>query len=155
DSDHQPGRGLASSAAASRPAILSMHAGSILWGVYGMGGHREGAGTTRDATRTRMGNHIAQPVFWVTVAFGCLLFLIYPFIDLRRSHPSPGRLLIALAGMAVYVGIYLWLMLHGPFGDALSPSAVRSHVLLLVTLVAAVIFLTVTYGVTWAWFVLY
>jgi two-component system sensor histidine kinase DesK len=58
--------------------------------------------------------------------------------------------------MVTFVGIYLRLMLHEPFSaEPLSAAEVRRHVLLLIVIVLIVLFLTITYGVNWVWFVLY
>lgn len=116
------------------------------------------AAPDRDAFRARgvATERIAPLAFWVFVALGCLLFLFYPLHDLLRGHPTPGRLFVALAGTATFVGIYLWLMLHEPFGaESLSAPEVRRYVLLLAVIAAVVLFLTVTYGGDWVWFVLY
>jgi len=93
---------------------------------------------------------------WRIATVSCLLFLIYPLRELLGMPPAPARLFVALAGMVVFVSIYLWLMLREPFrvGPLAAPE-VRRHVLLLVVLVAIVLFLTVTYSATWLWFVLY
>jgi two-component system, NarL family, sensor histidine kinase DesK len=98
----------------------------------------------------------APPAFWLRTAFFCLLFLYYPLHDLLRSHPAPGRLFVALAGMVIFVGIYLRLVLYEPFGaGSLSAAETRRHLLLLAVIVAIVLFLTLAYNVDWMWFVLY
>ena len=58
--------------------------------------------------------------------------------------------------MMLFVGIYLWLMLHDPFRDApLAPREVWLHVALIAILVATVLSLTVWYSVDWLWFIMY
>jgi two-component system, NarL family, sensor histidine kinase DesK len=94
--------------------------------------------------------------FWLVMAIGCLLFLIFPLRDLARSHPAPGRLVATLAGMALFVGLYLWLILHNPLLAApLSAAETRRHVLLLVVIAGVVLALTVAASADWVWFVLY
>ena len=98
----------------------------------------------------------APSAFWLCMAVGVLLFLIYPLRELARAHLSPERLSVVLAGMVIFVSIFLWLMLREPFRVApLSANAVRIHVLLLVVIAADVLFLTLAYSSTWLWFVLY
>ena len=99
---------------------------------------------------------VVHPALWLLFTVIWLPFLTYPIRDLLAAHFPPSRLTIALAGMALFVGIYLWLMLHDPFRDApLSPRELTIHVLLIVILVAVVLSLTKWYSVDWLWFVMY
>ncbi|MDQ2785031.1 MAG: sensor histidine kinase [Chloroflexota bacterium] len=94
--------------------------------------------------------------FWLFITVGVLFFLIYPLRELLRTHLSPGRLVVALIGMVIFVSIYLWVMLREPFRLApLSAAEVRTYVLLLTVIAVDVLFLTLTYSSTWLWFVLY
>ncbi|MGI8688460.1 MAG: sensor histidine kinase [Thermomicrobiales bacterium] len=109
----------------------------------------------RDKWPTRLDRAVPS-AFWIFMTVGVLLFLIFPLRELSRTHLSPGRLFVALAGMVIFVSIYLSLMLREPFRVArLSAAEVRTHVLLLVVITGDVLFLTLAYGSTWLWFVLY
>ncbi|MGI8858354.1 MAG: sensor histidine kinase [Thermomicrobiales bacterium] len=101
-------------------------------------------------------DRVVHPAVWLLFTVIWLPFLFYPLRDLLAAHPSPLRLCIALAGMALFVVIYLWLMLHDPFRDApLSPREVRLHVALIAAITAIVLFLTRAYSIDWLWFVMY
>jgi two-component system sensor histidine kinase DesK len=129
---------------------------SAALGACGMDRQTRESDAIANAARPDVAAAIAPPVFWIALALGCLLFLIFPLDTLLRSHPTPGRLVVALAGMTTFVGIYLWLILHEPFAAApLSVAEVRRHVLLLVTIAVIVLFLMLAYGIDWVWFVLY
>jgi two-component system, NarL family, sensor histidine kinase DesK len=109
------------------------------------------AGLRADAT-----DRVVHPAVWLLFTVIWLPFLFYPIRDLLRAHLSPARLCIALAGMAIFVSIYLWLMLHDPFRDApLTPSEIRLHVALIAALTAIVLFLTRAYAIDWLWFIMY
>ncbi len=123
-----------------------------------MDGHAAGRRSAGDAIRMRevAADSAVPSAFWRLATVGCLLFLIYPLSELLGTHPPPQRLFIALAGMTIFVSIYLRLMLPEPFRVVpLSTSEVRRHVVLLGVIVAVVLFLTLTYSATWLWFVLY
>lgn len=116
--------------------------------------HVRGLGSADSAWFTT--NHVVHPAVWALFTVIWLPFLFYPIRDLFAANLSPARLLIALAGMCVFVGIYLWLMLHAPFRDApLTPAEIRLHVVLLIILTAMVLFLTLTYSIDWLWFMMY
>lgn len=101
-------------------------------------------------------DRVIPPAFWMLGTVCCLLFLSFPLSELLRIHPTRAHLFVVLAGMVIFVGIYLWLMLREPFRAApLSASEVRMHVLLLAVIAAIVLFLTLTDSVDWVWFVLY
>lgn len=99
---------------------------------------------------------VVHPAVWLLFTVIWLPFLSYPIRDLFAAHLSPPRLSVALAGMTIFVGIYLWLMLHDPFRDApLSAGETAAHVALIVALTAIVLFLTLAYSIDWLWFVMY
>ncbi len=112
---------------------------------------------SRPSARPPLAADRAVPsAFWLFMTVGVLFFLIYPLRELFRAHLSPGRLVVALAGMMIFVSIYLWVMLREPFRmTSLSAVEVRNHVLLLMVITMDVLFLTLTYSSTWLWFVLY
>lgn len=99
---------------------------------------------------------VVSPALWALFTMIWLLFLFYPIRDLLAAHLSPVRLCIGLAGMVVFVGLYLWLMLHDPFRDApLTPRELRLHLALIALLSAIVLSLTITYSIDWLWFIMY
>jgi two-component system, NarL family, sensor histidine kinase DesK len=85
-----------------------------------------------------------------------LFFFLFPIFALPRTHPAAGRLLIVMTGIAMIVGIYLWLMLRRPFPDTMSvPSARWLPLTLLALLTAWVMLLTLTESKDWYWFFTY
>lgn len=110
----------------------------------------------RSEIREKTADGVVPPVLWLLVTAIWLPFLFYPMRDLLQMHLSPMRLIIALAGAVIFVAIYLWLMLHDPFRDAvLSAQEYRMHLALLGTLGAVVLFLTFAYSIDWLWFLMY
>ncbi|MGI8690239.1 MAG: sensor histidine kinase [Thermomicrobiales bacterium] len=94
-------------------------------------------------------------IWWLFSAVW-LFFLLFPITGLLHPRPATGRLLIIVTGMAMIVGIYLWLMLHHPFPDvALAPSAGWLPPALLALLTACVLFLSLTESRDWYWFFTY
>jgi two-component system, NarL family, sensor histidine kinase DesK len=112
--------------------------------------------TNRDTSEVAAGDRVVHPAVWLLFTVIWLPFLFYPIRDLLAARLSPLRLCIALVGMALFVGIYLWLMLDDPFRDApLPPQEVWLHVALITLLTAIVLALTLTYSIDWLWFVMY
>jgi two-component system, NarL family, sensor histidine kinase DesK len=112
--------------------------------------------TNRDTSEMAAGDRVVHPAVWLLFTVIWLPFLFYPIRDLLAARLSPLRLCIALVGMALFVGIYLWLMLDDPFRDApLPPQEVWLHVALITLLTAIVLALTLTYSIDWLWFVMY
>ena len=108
------------------------------------------------SARSAAAERVVPPALWRLFTVSFLAFLAFPVHALPRMHLSPMRLLIALAGMAAFSGLYLWLMLHEPFRAApLSPREVHVHLALLGALTAVVVALTLAYGVDFIWYVLY
>jgi two-component system, NarL family, sensor histidine kinase DesK len=112
--------------------------------------------TNRDTSEVAAGDRVVHPAVWLLFTVIWLPFLFYPIRDLLAARLSPLRLCMALVGMALFVGIYLWLMLDDPFRDApLPPQEVWLHVALITLLTAIVLALTLTYSIDWLWFVMY
>ena len=91
-------------------------------------------------------------VFGRILSMVWLVFLAYPINDLLRSAPAKTDLIPALSGVAMFVGIYLWIMLRNPF--SLAPASTYKerapHVALCLLLVLAVA-LNVFYGEAGRW----
>lgn len=93
---------------------------------------------------------------WRLFSLVWLFFLVFPIYGLVHAHRTPGRVIATLAGMAIIIAAYLWLMLRRPFpGAALAPSATMPRLALLVALTACVLFLTLTESDDWYWFFVY
>jgi len=85
-----------------------------------------------------------------------LFFFLFPIYGLLRVHPAAGRLVVVVTGMAMIVGIYLWLMLHRPFPATMPTVPARwLQMALLALLTAWVIFLALTESKDWYWFFTY
>lgn len=80
-----------------------------------------------------------------------LLWLAYPNYTLLTSNPSPARLVFALAGTALFAGIFLWLVwLHVPLRTATAEvSEVRKRRVAISSLAGLVVVLTLTCGNEW------
>jgi two-component system sensor histidine kinase DesK len=101
-------------------------------------------------------DRVVHPAVWTLFTVIWLLFLFYPIRDLLAAHRSLSRTGGFLACMLLFVGIYLWLMLHEPFRDTpFSARETAAHVALLLLLTATVLFLTLADRIDWLWFVMY
>ncbi len=61
-------------------------------------------------------------VAWLLVPLVGLFFLVYPITVLLDSDPTPARVLFALGGAALFVGVFLWLMwAHEPLQLVTAP----------------------------------
>jgi two-component system sensor histidine kinase DesK len=80
-----------------------------------------------------------------------LLWLAYPNYALLTSNPSPAQLAFALAGTALFAGIFLWLVwLHVPLRTATAEvSEVRKRRVAISSLAGLVVVLTLTCGNEW------
>ena len=80
-----------------------------------------------------------------------LLFLAYPIQALLTSNPSPARLLFALAGTTLFVGVFLWLLwVREPLRAATAESsAIRKHRAAVASLAALALVLALVCGGEW------
>ena len=89
---------------------------------------------------------------WRLYAFFWLVFLIFPSLSLVQSPPSPVRLLIALAGLAIMGAAYIWIMWPHPMKNSAEvKSGLRSLPILFVGLTVLVLYLSLTYGSAFFW----
>jgi two-component system, NarL family, sensor histidine kinase DesK len=80
-----------------------------------------------------------------------LVFLIYPVRAVLTSEPTPARVALALAGAALFAGVFLWLMwtqepLWSPSAE---PSEVRGHRAVVAFLALLAISLNLLLGSEW------
>ncbi|MBA3793275.1 MAG: sensor histidine kinase [Rubrobacter sp.] len=80
-----------------------------------------------------------------------LLFLAYPLNALLGSDPSPARLVVALCGTVLFVGVFLWLLWSREPFRAVDPEAyeVRKRRAAVVFLAAVASMLTISFGEEW------
>lgn len=111
---------------------------------------------TGDTARTATAERALRPVLWWLFAVIWLPFLVYPIRDLLRLHPTAPRLVLTLAGIGLFLVLYLWLMLHKSFADGASARRdVARHLALIALLSTLVLGLTIAYGVDWLWFFIF
>ncbi len=93
-----------------------------------------------------------SPRLWRLYAQFWLVCLLFPILSLVSEHPAPVRLLMALAGLALFVTIYTWVMWPHPLHlDAHVRFGFRTSLLLFVILTALVLVLSLAYGSAFLW----
>ena len=94
-----------------------------------------------------------SPRLWrLYVEFWLVFPLLYPIIALLQTHPSPLRLLIVMAVLAIVVVIAGWLMWPHPLERiAYTRSRFSRTLLLLALLTALVLWLSLAYGAAFLW----
>lgn len=110
------------------------------------------------ADRADTSREVVPPALWRAFVLVWLLFLYYPLLALALAHPAPFRLVMTLAGTALFVGLYLCLALPLPFRTAALGAARRSRltVLALGALIAAdITLLTLLASADWLWFFIF
>ena len=80
-----------------------------------------------------------------------LVFLIYPVRTVLTSEPTPARIALALAGAALFAGVFLWLMwTQEPlWSPSTEPSEVREHRAVVAFLALLAISLNLLLGSEW------
>jgi two-component system sensor histidine kinase DesK len=71
---------------------------------------------------------------WSLFAAGWIVFIAIPVYGFLQTQPDVPGLLAVLGGTAVFVGLYLWLLLRNPYTTARDPAALRTRLLLLAAL---------------------
>lgn len=94
------------------------------------------------------GSSLAHFGWLFTLAY--LFFLIYPLRDLLRSDLTLPGLLLTLVATAVFVAVYLYLMLFRVFPEKPVPAGVyRTEALLIATLAGGALALPLIHGGAW------
>ncbi len=89
---------------------------------------------------------------WRLYAQAWLVCLLFPIVSLIQTSLTPVHLLIAVAGLAIFVIAYTWFMWPHPLdSDARAQSGSRTSIMVLVGLAALVFFLSLTYGNAFLW----
>jgi two-component system sensor histidine kinase DesK len=114
------------------------------------------AAEARSAEVTRVEEIITlsgiSPRLWRLYAFFWLVCLFLPIRYLARTPLTTVPLLVALAGLAIFVATYFWAMWPYPLSDrAGARSGERFSVLLIVGITLLVLFLSLTYGSAFTW----
>jgi two-component system, NarL family, sensor histidine kinase DesK len=89
---------------------------------------------------------------WRLYAYFWLVCLVFPVLALAQTHVPPMRLLVALAGLLIFVTSYVWVMWPHPLSSA-GRARVGSRVALLLSaiLIVLVLFLSLAYGSAFLW----
>jgi two-component system sensor histidine kinase DesK len=89
---------------------------------------------------------------WRLYAYFWLVCLLFPILTLMQSHPTPLRLFLALAGLAIFVVSYFWVMWPHPLGSSTRTRApFHIALLLLAVLTALVLVLSLANGSAFLW----
>lgn len=89
---------------------------------------------------------------WRLYAQAWLICLLFPIIFLVRTPLAPARLLIALAGLGIFVITYTWFMWPHPLNSgAHARPMYRASLIGLAGLVALVLYLSLAYGSAFLW----
>jgi len=85
-------------------------------------------------------------------AYFWLVCLLFPILALVQTRPTPLRLLLALAGLAIFVVSYFWVMWPHPLGSSTHTRVpLRTALILLAALTALVLVLSLANGSTFLW----
>jgi two-component system, NarL family, sensor histidine kinase DesK len=110
----------------------------------------EGSSTTRFQEMVNASG--ISPRLWRLYAQAWLICLLFPILTLIQLHPSLLGLLLASAGLAVFVASYTRIMWCHPIrAHARDRWPARSAYLLLSSLVALVLVLSLVYGSAFLW----
>jgi two-component system sensor histidine kinase DesK len=96
------------------------------------------------------------PRMWQLFVFAWLFFLFATVVSELRSHFTFGRLLAIGLWTAVFVAVWLWLMLRNPFRAAEPEPAERQlQIGLIIALFALVTYFNLVYGPGLSWLYIY
>ncbi len=110
----------------------------------------------KEMPRTVAPRRDMPPFGWTLFTAVWLLFPIGFVIQALRSNLSPVGMLVFLASMAVFVAVFVWLMLRHPFPDSrLTLLELRGRFGLLAVLAALAIFVEAAYGEGVPWRFMY
>ena len=89
---------------------------------------------------------------WRLYAQAWLICLLFPILALVQLHPNPVQLAVALAGLVLFVVSYTWVMWSHPVRSVVRrPAHVGQYLLLLASLTALVLWLSVAYDSAFLW----
>jgi two-component system sensor histidine kinase DesK len=97
-----------------------------------------------------------MPRMWQLFAFAWLVFLIVVVVSELRAHFTVGRLLALLVWSAVFITVWLWLMLRNPFRATEPTLAERQFEIgLLIALAALATYFDLVYDPSVSWLFIY
>jgi two-component system sensor histidine kinase DesK len=89
---------------------------------------------------------------WRLYAQAWLICLLFPILALIQLRPPPAQLVVALAGLVLFVICYTWVMWAHPLRSVVwRPAHIRQYLLLLAGLTALVLWLSVAYDRAFLW----
>ncbi len=88
---------------------------------------------------------------WRLYAAFWLICLLFPLLTLAQRPPATPQLLLALAGLAIFVVSYLWLLWPHPLRAGPKPRTLAQTALLCGLLTALVLVLSLAYGGSFLW----
>ncbi len=89
---------------------------------------------------------------WRLYAIFWLICLLFPVLYLAHTPLATMPLLIAVAGLALFAAVYLWVMWPYPLGDQVrTRPGFRSNALLTISISLLALLLSVGYGSAFAW----
>ncbi len=110
----------------------------------------------KETSRTIAPRRKLPPFGWALFTAVWLLFPIGFVIQMLRAGLSPVGMLVFLASMVAFVGVFVWLMLRHPFPDSgLTLLELRGRFGLLAVLAALAIFVELAYGEGVPWRFMY
>jgi two-component system sensor histidine kinase DesK len=93
-----------------------------------------------------------SPRLWRLYAYFWLGSLFFPILYLIRTPLTTVNLLIAVAGLAIFVVSYSWVMWPDPLSEkGRASSGIRASYLLLIGMILMILFLSITYGSAFSW----
>jgi two-component system, NarL family, sensor histidine kinase DesK len=87
---------------------------------------------------------------WRLYAQAWLVCLFFPILSLAETHPAPARLVVATAGLLLYIGLYTWFMWPHPLREQAGSLSTRA-VIALAGLAVLTLALSLAYGSAFLW----
>jgi two-component system, NarL family, sensor histidine kinase DesK len=89
---------------------------------------------------------------WRLYVYFWLICLLFPILSLIQTPPLGLQLLIVIAGLIFFVGIYFWVMWPHPLDDGWHARfKLQKSIILIIGLTVLVLFLSINYGSSFLW----
>ncbi|MFI5271692.1 MAG: sensor histidine kinase [Ktedonobacterales bacterium] len=111
------------------------HPNDLLSAVAPAAAESPAAGAARELPRRGMTGFERMPPLATRMFVAIwVAFAVATLVSYSSQHPAPQRLSVAIAVTALFVTVYVWLVVTGPLGEIVRPPLRRSTIALLVLL---------------------
>jgi two-component system, NarL family, sensor histidine kinase DesK len=87
---------------------------------------------------------------WRLYAQAWLICLLFPILSLAKARLAPGQVVVATAGLLLYIGLYTWFMWPHPLREQAGSLSTRAAIVL-AGLAALTLALSLAYGSAFLW----